>query len=282
MNYGFHAIMSLWLTLLVPTGVPGVAVGSPSNSSPSSHTAVHANHAYDRSYPSAITEPLQKWSQLWNALFHDEDESGRQPSRNTTEEYRAIREAASDSAPETECPPPPKQLSKLNFNINDPMIAAALSLSTLAEMHARNFIGEPRDRHDYKLRACTRATKMLNRALRPFNRNETEFCRWNYTCDYQPNRFPQYIVQAVCQNSVCRACSTYPAAPFSPCLPVRATMEVLRWTCPQSLQEDSAAGSGDATAVPATGTVWIERVDPTLACRCKISSYSHYHSGGLV
>lgn len=272
MNYGFqivHVMMSLWLALLVPRGVPGAAIGSPTDSSLQSHTAVvtQLNRAYDRSYPAAIEEPLQKWSLLWNALFHDE-ESGRQPSRNTTE--RTTRQASplDSSAPEAECIPPPKQLAKLNFNVKDPMIAAALSLSTLAEMHSRNFNGEPRDRHDYKLRACTKATKMLNHALWPFNRNETGFCRWNYTCDYQPNRFPQYIVQAVCQNSICRACSSF--APVSPCLPVRATMEVLRWTCPQ--QQDDA-GSG---AVRVTGSVWHERVDPTLACRCKISSYSQY------
>ena len=26
-------------------------------------------------------------------------------------------------------------------------------------------------------------------------------CRWNYTCDYSPNRFPQYIWKAECPES---------------------------------------------------------------------------------
>ena len=266
--------MSLWLALLVPSRVPGVATGSPTNSSPSSHSSAVVTLNQDSHYIGLV----QKSSLLWNALFDDRDgnESGRQLHRNATEEYhsaRATRQAPSaGTATEAECAPPPKQLEKLNFNLDDPMIAAALSLSALAEMHARHFTGEPRDRLAYKLRACTRATRMLNKALRPFNRNATGFCRWNYTCSYQPNRFPQYLVQAVCQNSNCHACSPI----VSTCLPVRASMEVLRWTCPAPPPEDEADGSGDSA--PATGSVWLERIDPTLACRCRVSSYSQYTS----
>ena len=68
------------------------------------------------------------------------------------------------------------------------------------------------------------------------------------------NRFPQYVVEAICQNNYCRDCGHF----SSPCLPLRASMEVLWWTC-----VSKTTGEKEGNGV--MQSVWWERIESTLA-----------------
>ena len=202
-------------------------------------------------------------SSSWYAItFHDQDQSGRDGHRHAARENssdRATRDVSYDD--DTECFPSPEQLESFPLNVDDPSIAAAISLSRLAEAHGSQFQGIPRDRLAYKRRACDITTHRLNAILAPQHVNGTAPCRWNYTCSYEDNRYPQYIVQAVCQNNYCSDCDHF----LNPCRPIRTAMHVLRWTCSSSSEE----GSGGS---PVVESLRRERIDLTLACRCNLPS----------
>ena len=250
--------VELWLMILSPQCVPGVTAfpmqytvnkSSSSSSFSSSSSAMELNLMQT---PITMDEQVALDSTLWNALFPDE--SGHEYNLSARE--RATRAIGSECAPTLE------QLKMLRLNPEDPMTAAALSLSRMAEMYYQSS-GSPQDRLLYKLKACTKVARDLNRVLQPQNDSEVGVCRWSYTCNYEPNRFPQYVVEAVCQNNYCRDCGHF----SSPCLPLRASMEVLRWTCAsETTGEEEEEGSG------AVQSVWRERIEPTLACHCRTSA----------
>ncbi len=59
-------------------------------------------------------------------------------------------------------------------------------------------------------------------------------CRWNYTCDYSPNRFPQYIWKAECMHSAHPIFYSIPTLTLesdgeSGCLPFTRVKPVYRW-----------------------------------------------------
>lgn len=59
-------------------------------------------------------------------------------------------------------------------------------------------------------------------------------CRWNYTCDYSPNRFPQYLWKAECTGSAHPITYSVPILALetereSGCLPFAGGEAVYRW-----------------------------------------------------
>ena len=59
-------------------------------------------------------------------------------------------------------------------------------------------------------------------------------CRWNYTCDYSPNRFPQYLWRAQCPDNAQQVFYRIPVLTVTPesegdCLPFTNTRTVYRW-----------------------------------------------------
>lgn len=59
-------------------------------------------------------------------------------------------------------------------------------------------------------------------------------CRWNYTCDYSPNRFPQYLWRAHCMGAAHPIFYKIPTLTLasengSDCLPFTGTQTVYRW-----------------------------------------------------
>lgn len=59
-------------------------------------------------------------------------------------------------------------------------------------------------------------------------------CKWNYTCDYNPNRFPQYLWKAECMGSAHPIFYQIPTLTLenksgSDCLPFTGTQTVYKW-----------------------------------------------------
>lgn len=135
------------------------------------------------------------------------------------------------------------QLGHNNLNINlSALIDINLSLNTIIDFsHTINSV----ERHDFSFRIsstgsvgdclgddpnagtpCTHHLQMEGDSL--------PRCQWNYTCDYSPNRFPQYLWRAQCADNAHPIFYRIPVLTLEPgtedgCIPFSSAHAVYRW-----------------------------------------------------
>ena len=262
-------LAELWTALLFQSVLTGVSDGFPvhvvTNNNGSSKlelSSLKTAGTVEAIENAAIVRMTDNSSSWYAAALDYQSDRYRHAAGEKTSD-RLPRQVTID---DNVCFPSLEQLKDFQPNQDDPLIAAALSLSKLAEVHDSQFNGIPQYRRIHKQTVCDVTTRKLNHALAPQNVNGTAPCPWTYTCSYEDNRYPQYIVQAICQNNYCSNCGHF----LYPCLPVQKALHVLRWNCSSTSSEE---GSGSSSVAE---SLWPERIDLTLACRCNLRSTTRY------
>ena len=141
---------------------------------------------------------------------------------------------SAESSKYVSSPPPHSMMNNVSLHAH-PIIAAVIGLSQLT-LATKLFNGysQPAD-------TCNVIKETLNQAV-----SKVKLCPWNYSCDYQENRYPRYLVQAKCvkQYEIIKqdSCSEDSTPEVKMCeeIKVPATTLVSR------LQDDQvSSGSGD-------------------------------------
>lgn len=196
------------------------------------------------------------------------------PNSNETVKYSLPVEIHNKTVPLNgrglPCSPTAAQLKELHRGVEDPAVSALLSLSLQLHSSSIHGFGNERLSRLYKQEACHRITRRLDYAMAPIAR-KSQSCNWNYTCNYEENRYPHYIIQANCINDECVAkrssngCISGCDGRFlNTCHPLTVPMTVLRWNCSSTKTE---MRNGVLSSV--AESIRQERVDVTLGCGIK-------------